>query len=490
MHATTEGQVFESFPLKLYAAEFWAVHLHEAKPTDDIRSLALQLLQRDKETYRIWIQLHDLDRPWRKNIPKKDWLSARLPCPLYYASLASLDDVAEALIANGEDVNEVGGVFYNPLQAASFQGNDKLVDRLLRSGADPNRQGGKMGSALLVAAHEGHDGIVKILLDHRATHQQSPDRTLENALIYAAANGHDSIVLLLIEAGCDVNEQFVTLSYPYQRVSPLQAAVRGGHLSTVKMLVSRGAQILPYICQTAATYCKSHSVIKFLCDNGPSGTENNLLVDAARVGESSAVQRYLDLKADGDLKANKHKTELQINSRLATAAANGMLSTVKELIERGSDDDTDYDSTLYASSETALLLAAANGLLSIVNLLLDHGTEINDQIKLDKYDFPRTALELAAANGHASVVRLLLERGADIDLGSVDESPLQAAAGHGHMQIVELLLKHTTPADTNGDGYKYATALQAATSSGNLELLKMILEANADVNANPECKSY
>jgi ankyrin repeat protein len=488
LHATPEGQVLESFPLRFYAAEFWTVHLHETKHAADIRPLALELLQRGKETCRIWIQLHDPDRPWREDFPKKslDWRSDQLLCPLYYASLAGLDDVTESLIANGEDVNEVGGAFNNSLQAASFQGHDRVVSQLLRSGAKPNMKGGRMSSALIAAAHEGHYGIVKILLDHYPSPQQVYSMTLNTALVYAAANGHDGIVQLLIEAGCIVNDQSASLDYPFQRVSPLQAAVRQGHLSTVRILVSGGAQILPYICQTAATYCKSHSVIQFLCDNGPPGTENDLVVAAARVGMSSTVQSYFDLKVNRDPKVDRHETESQSDSRLVSAAANGMLSTVTELRGRDSHNDNDNNSTPSTSSETALLLAAANGHLSIINLVLDRGTSINCRLKLDNNDFQRTALELAAANGHISVVRLLLKRGADINLGS----PLQAAARHGHLQIAELLLNHSTPADANAKDDEYGTALQAATLSGNFELFKMILEATADVNADTGYRLY
>ncbi|KAI0320597.1 ankyrin repeat-containing domain protein [Amylostereum chailletii] len=59
---------------------------------------------------------------------------------------------------------------------------------------------------------------------------------------------------------------------------------------------------------------------------------------------------------------------------------------------------------------------------------------------------------------------------------------LQAAAWAGHLEIVHLLLDHG--ADVNARGGKYGTAVQAAAYKGRLDVVHLLLERGADVNAH------
>jgi ankyrin repeat protein len=54
------------------------------------------------------------------------------------------------------------------------------------------------------------------------------------------------------------------------------------------------------------------------------------------------------------------------------------------------------------------------------------------------------------------------------------------AAGEGHLEIVKLLLEHG--ADVNAKT-AYETALHLAAEKGHLEIVKFLLEHGADVNA-------
>ena len=60
-------------------------------------------------------------------------------------------------------------------------------------------------------------------------------------------------------------------------------------------------------------------------------------------------------------------------------------------------------------------------------------------------------------------------------------SPLQAAANHGEDEIIKLLLEWG--ADVNAQGGYYGNALQAAAYSGNKEAVELLLERGADINA-------
>ncbi|PTB65863.1 ankyrin, partial [Trichoderma citrinoviride] len=70
--------------------------------------------------------------------------------------------------------------------------------------------------------------------------------------------------------------------------------------------------------------------------------------------------------------------------------------------------------------------------------------------------------------------------------GHRSRTVLQSAAESGHMNIVKLLLSagadvNAEPADDGG-----GTALRAAAGEGHLDIVKLLLEAGADVNAEPK----
>ncbi|KAK1984510.1 hypothetical protein LZ30DRAFT_651621 [Colletotrichum cereale] len=80
-----------------------------------------------------------------------------------------------------------------------------------------------------------------------------------------------------------------------------------------------------------------------------------------------------------------------------------------------------------------------------------------------------------------NLIRALPE-GTDINKqGGLYGNALQAASSSGLLEIVELLLG--MGADVNAQGGEYGNALQAASQRGRLDIVKLFLEKGADVNA-------
>jgi ankyrin repeat protein len=101
-----------------------------------------------------------------------------------------------------------------------------------------------------------------------------------------------------------------------------------------------------------------------------------------------------------------------------------------------------------------------------------------------------TDLALASYLGLKEVVQLILsEEETDVnaydgtyqDYSSNYGTALQAASAEGHGEIVHILLD--AGADVEAKGGKYDTALQAASAGGHREIVYMLLDAGANVNA-------
>ena len=82
----------------------------------------------------------------------------------------------------------------------------------------------------------------------------------------------------------------------------------------------------------------------------------------------------------------------------------------------------------------------------------------------------------AARSGRTSEMETLLHRPQKPDLGPA--TPLGVAAGHGHLQVIRLLLEANADKDKATPGG--ATPLYIAAKNGHLEVVRLLLEANAD----------
>jgi ankyrin repeat protein len=93
-----------------------------------------------------------------------------------------------------------------------------------------------------------------------------------------------------------------------------------------------------------------------------------------------------------------------------------------------------------------------------------------------------TLLHLAVVGGSSRLTRKLLDYGLDVNAcGSLRSgSPLTVAAGNGYMHILKLLLD--AGADVNQPGGCDGCPLSAAAYGGHIELVMLLLNAGADVN--------
>jgi TonB family protein len=201
-----------------------------------------------------------------------------------------------------------------------------------------------------------------------------------------------------------------------------------------------------------------------------------------------------------------------LGAALATAAEQGNLAAIRDLLESGTSPDGRSIQGL-----TALMLAAANNHVEAVQLLLAKGAEIDAGC-----DEGRSALYMASRNGHSEVVEVLVDGGASVGAQTEDgltalmwasayettpghletmrvligagarvnattangATPLMLASARGRAGAVRLLLE--SGADTDVRANDKATALLLAAKEGHEEVVALLLESGADPDSPPQ----
>jgi ankyrin repeat protein len=187
-------------------------------------------------------------------------------------------------------------------------------------------------------------------------------------------------------------------------------------------------------------------------------------------------QNVRDAARRGDLKQIKTLSAIgaHISQGLHEAAANGHADVVRFILEKVTDPKR---RTRFA--QTALYPAATNGHVDVVRLLLKYEIDVNRC----PYRGTETALHQAALKGHPDVIKILLENGADVNgEGEGAGTALLWAAFNGQIQATEMLLAYGADINDNNTLCKCGTALHAAVSHNQPEMVKYLLKKGAYVN--------
>jgi len=155
------------------------------------------------------------------------------------------------------------------------------------------------------------------------------------------------------------------------------------------------------------------------------------------------------------------------------AALNGRLEVVKLLL-------MDTGQMLIGMTDrngfTALHLAAHSGEAEVVKMLLDFRPSVATQ----GTDVPPNALYLAVRSGNLDVVNVLLKAGFHtkyVHVGDNGATALHVAAKHNHPTVVRVLLE--AHADVAARDFSGNSALHLAARNGHREIVMLLLEAGA-----------
>ncbi|KAL7286755.1 hypothetical protein TKK_0018900 [Trichogramma kaykai] len=339
--------------------------------------------------------------------------------------------------------------------------NDGNEDRRIKSDNSP----------LMEAAIAGHVDIVNLLINHGA--EINAQSTSGNTpLMYGCAGGHVKVVEALLNAGANVED------HNENGHTPLMEAASAGHVPVAEILLKFGAGINTHSNEfkesalTLACYKGHLKMVKFLLDAGADQEHktdemHTALMEASMDGHVEVARLLLDSGAQVNMPTDSFESPLTL------AACGGHVDLALLLIERGANIEEVND-----EGYTPLMEASREGHEEMVALLLSQGANINAQTE----ETQETALTLACCGGFLEVVDFLVKAGADIELGA--STPLMEASQEGHLDIVRYLLELN--ANVHAQTQTGDTALTYACENGHTDVAELLLGYGADLEHESE----
>ncbi|XP_031786075.1 ankyrin repeat and KH domain-containing protein mask isoform X6 [Nasonia vitripennis] len=378
----------------------------------------------------------------------------------------------QRLLTEGQSVHETTAEGKSLLSLASSAGYSDLAQVLLAMNANVEDRGIKGDcTPLMEAASAGHVDIVSLLIAHGAD-VNAQSTSGNTPLMYGCAGGHEEVVKVLLEAGANVED------HNENGHTPLMEAASAGHVSVAKILLEHGAGINTHSNEfkesalTLACYKGHLDMVRFLLEAGADQEHktdemHTALMEASMDGHVEVARLLLDSGAQVNMPTDSFESPLTL------AACGGHVDLAMLLIERGANIEEVND-----EGYTPLMEAAREGHEEMVALLLSQGANINAQTE----ETQETALTLACCGGFLEVADFLIKAGADIELGA--STPLMEAAQEGHLDLVRYLLE--TNANVHAQTQTGDTALTYACENGHTDVADLLLQFGADLEHESE----
>lgn len=323
-----------------------------------------------------------------------------------------------------------------------------------------------ISAALADAAETGNQEVIQQLLKS-GTAVDAPQSDGMTALHWAVSRDDSELTRQLLDAGANVNS---TTEYG---IRPLHLACENGNPEIVRMLVEKKADP----------------------ESTLAGGETPLMI-AARSGRPAVIEVLLAAGAGVDAQEHRQQTAVM------WAAAEGHTEVVQQLMNAGADVRA-----ALPSGWTPLFFAIREGRTKTALLLLKQGLDVNAPMTGEKRSRGPNPLLLAVTNAHFETAAALLKAGADPNAQPSGQGALHAvvnirrpvrgdgdpppvgSGSMGSLEFVQHLIRQggnvnlrlqkgqSGFADFTTTG---ATAFVLAAQTGDLPLLKLLLELGAD----------
>ena len=380
-----------------------------------------------------------------------------------------------SLLQAGANINTVDGDRRTPLIRAAKEGNTQTARMLVEAGADLNLADRDRRTPLYRAAEEGHGGIVRLLAEAGADPART-DREGRTALFRALDKKRFDTAALLLRVNSDLGGigPWVDSSNRDGETALIRAA-REGAVEVVEALIRLGARLdlRDKKGRTASYHArekKKNEVSRILAD---AEDASRALTEAVRQDDTAMVSRLL---SNGVMFSELARTS-QNESLLAIAINRRNVDMLRVLIDEGKP----------TAIGPARVKEAVGAGRPVVELLLQSGERVGNlapafraaidgqfsdvlEALLQYVDAsrpaPRLLLRAAGSGGH-DIARVLLNGGADVN----------HQATTNLLQIEEFSNGFTVDFELDPRGM---TPLRSAIGKGDVEMVRLLLEAGAD----------
>lgn len=201
------------------------------------------------------------------------------------------------------------------------------------------------------------------------------------------------------------------------------------------------------------------------------------LHEAIRLGDVNEVVEVI--------KRTQHidESDFFLGSPLHVAAVEQNPEIVRMLVEAGADIDAPSE----VNGKNALHLSAELGDVGLVALLVELGANVESRDLRGQ-----TAMHLAARGEHVLAVSRLIDAGAEVDSQELGKglTPLMIASFQGSVELVKLLIDAGADVNAvNAHGrtpFFFATTDEGYVNAGDGEVIRYLVESGADVSWQDE----
>jgi ankyrin repeat protein len=434
--------------------------------------------------------------------------------PLIMATTKGDSDVVKMLIEWGFDPNLPGAGLKRPLHYAAFYGNDYICDLLIKSGAEVNIMDDRESTPLAYALYQTNfrkNSTIQLLLDNGANIEQcwkGGKSPLCNSVLY----GDPQLVRMFIEFKDDPNDVDANGNTPIIYCSGDNSA------EIARILTEHGAnpqQINPIGWTVLHNAAKNKDVklAEFILSldsneiiNAKARGSSPLLI-AVSQGDTSVARALLKAGADPNLDLAPEQFPVGDKFPFSLAASKNDTTMMKLLFECGAkinlgvpqfymNDDVEFLEKVIEKRKNqkeqplirdtmSIYWAAAYNAVKCAEVLLDAGVDVNMRDYQGQtplwYAVNYYGMNVRPLQDQSAVADFLLSRGANpdqIEKGGVNLL-CRAVENQADWMVSRLLKAGASP---NSKQWS-RSALHFAVAGENINIVKMLIEAGAEVNA-------